>query len=195
MKNRYLFLLISVVIIILITYHLKSDYENSFIVETKEEIKLMHTERDSIFSYVDVTMSNLEYERNEKQFVLDSLDVELYENQKIVNQHLKSIEESKKLHCLLEETNEKLLKEKGKLENSLSDAMKELVDIRKINKVTEEKLETINKEKEVIYNQYSDLQEIYQNNTFIIVDTIYKIDTIYYNKNDIKKIIFKNKGE
>jgi len=188
MKKRYIFLIVSLISVITITYFAKSDYSNTFITETKEEIESLQTERDSIFSYVDETMYNLDNERKEKQFKLDSLDVELYEKQKIVNYHLKSIEKSKKIRYELEESNEKLLKERDILEESLSNVKSELVEVIKLN-------ETITKEKEDIYTQYSDLKQIYQNNTFVVVDTIYKIDTICYTKDEIKKLVLKNRGE
>ena len=188
MKKRYIFLIVSLISVITITYFAKSDYSNTFITETKEEIESLQTERDSIFSYVDETMYNLDNERKEKQFKLDSLDVELYEKQKIVNYHLKSIEKSKKIRYELEESNEKLLKERDILEESLSNVKSELVEVIKLN-------ETITKEKEDIYTQYSDLKQIYQNNTFVVVDTIYKIDTICYTKDEIKKLVLRNRGE
>jgi hypothetical protein len=188
MKKRYIFLIVSLISVVTITYFIKSDYANTFITETKEEIEYLHNEKDSIFSYVDETINNLDIERKEKQFKLDSLDVELYEKQKIVNCHLKSIEESKKIRHELEESNEKLLKERDILEESLSNVKSELVEVIKMN-------ETITKEKEDIYIQYSDLKQIYQNNTFVVVDTIYKIDTICYTKDEIKKLVLKNRGE
>ena len=188
MKKRYIFLIVSLISVVTITYFIKSDYANTFITETKEEIEYLHNEKDSIFSYVDETINNLDTERKEKQFKLDSLDVELYEKQKIVNKHLKSIEESKKLHSLLKETNKNLLKESDVLKENLSTIKSELVEVRKMN-------ETITKEKEDIYIQYSDLKQIYQNNTFVVVDTIYKIDTICYTKDEIKKLVLRNRGE
>jgi len=109
MKNRYLFLLISVIAIILVTYHLKSDYDKSFLKETKEEMIIMHEERDSIFSFVDETMSSLDVERKEKQLMLDSLDKELELKQIIADSYLRSIEKSVSIKAELEEINGNLL--------------------------------------------------------------------------------------
>jgi len=61
-----------------------------------------------------------------------------------------------------------------------------------MNEDTKEKLEVTHKEKEVLYYEYNNLQKIYQENTFIVVDTIYKIDTRYYTKDEIKKLVLKN---
>jgi len=185
MKKRYIFLLISLISVIGITILIKKDYTNLFIEETKEEISVMYNERDSIFSFVDETMSDLELERSEKQNMLDSLDKELIKKQNIVNKFIYSIEENKKLNLSLE--NEKI-----HLESILEETKNKLQDLILINENTKEKLEVTHKEKEMLYNQYNSLQEIYQENTFIVVDTIYKIDTIYYSKDEIKKLVLKN---
>jgi hypothetical protein len=74
----------------------------------------------------------------------------------------------------------------------LEETKNKLQDLIVINENTKEKLEVAHKEKEMLYNQYNSLQEIYQGNTFIVVDTIYKIDTIYYTKDEIKKLVLKN---
>jgi len=185
MKKRYIFLLVSLISVIGITFLIKKDYTNLFIEETKEEISIMHNERDSIFSFVDETMSDLELERLEKQNMLDSLDKELIRKQNIVNKFIYSIEENKKLNLTLE--NEKI-----HLESILEETKNKLQDLILINENTKEKLEVVHKEKEMLYNQYNSLQEIYQENTFIVVDTIYKIDTIYYTKDEIKKLVLKN---
>jgi hypothetical protein len=185
MKKRYIFLLVSLISVIGITILIKKDYTNLFIEETKEEISVMHNERDSIFSFVDETMSDLELERSEKQNMLDSLDKELIKKQNIVKEFIYSIEQNKKLNLTLE--NEKI-----HLESVLEETKNKLQDLIVINENTKEKLEVVHKEKEMLYNQYNSLQEIYQENTFIVVDTIYKIDTIYYTKDEIKKLILKN---
>jgi len=185
MKKRYIFLLVSLISVIGITFLIKKDYTNLFIEETKEEISIMHNERDSIFSFVDETMSDLELERLEKQNMLDSLDKELIRKQNIVNKFIYSIEENKKLNLTLE--NEKI-----HLESILEETKNKLQDLILINENTKEKLEVVHKENEMLYNQYNSLQEIYQENTFIVVDTIYKIDTIYYTKDEIKKLVLKN---
>jgi len=185
MKKRYIFLLVSLISVIGITILIKKDYTNLFIEETKEEISVMHNERDSIFSFVDETMSDLELERSEKQNMLDSLDKELIKKQNIVKEFIYSIEQNKKLNLTLE--NEKI-----HLESVLEETKNKLQDLIVINENTKEKLEVVHKEKEMLYNQYNSLQEIYQENTFIVVDTIYKIDTIYYTKDEIKKLVLKN---
>jgi len=185
MKKRYIFLLVSLISVIGITILIKKDYTNLFIEETKEEISVMHNERDSIFSFVDETMSDLELERSEKQNMLDSLDKELIKKQNIVKEFIYSIEQNKKLNLTLENKNRHL-------NSVLEETKNKLHDIIQINENTKEKLEVAHKEKEMLYNQYNSLQEIYQENTFIVVDTIYKIDTIYYTKDEIKKLVLKN---
>ena len=185
MKKRYIFLLVSLISVIGITILIKKDYTNLFIEETKEEISVMHNERDSIFSFVDGTMSDLELERNEKQNMLDSLDEELIKKQNIVNQFILSIEQNRKLNLTLENKNRHL-------DSILEETKNKLRDLIVINDSTKEKLEIVHKEKEMLYNQYNNLQEIYKKDTFIVVDTIYKIDTIYYTKDEIKKLVLKN---
>lgn len=195
MKKRYIFLIVSLISVVTITYFIKSDYTNTFITETKEEIEYLHNEKDSIFSYVDETINNLDIERKEKQFKLDSLDIELIKKQKIVNQYIKSIEDNKILLQKIEGDNKKLLKEKNNLSSTLVEVNERLVEITDLNEYTQRRLDDVKQEKENIYNQYSDLKEIYQNNTFVVVDTIYKIDTICYTKDEIKKLILRNRGE
>lgn len=185
MKKRYIFLLFSLISVIGITILIKKDYTNLFIEETKEELSVMHNERDSIFSFVDETMTDLDLERSEKQNLLDSLDKELIRKQNIVNKFVYSIEENKKLNLTLENKNRHL-------DSILEETKNKLRDLIVINDSTKEKLEIVHKEKEMLYNQYNNLQEIYKKDTFIVVDTIYKIDTIYYTKDEIKKLVLKN---
>lgn len=185
MKKRYIFLIVSLISVITITFLLKKDYTNLFIVKTKEEISNIHNERDSIFLFVDETLLNLEIERYEKQFMIDSLDVELEKKQKLVNQSIHSIEQNKHLNLTLEKKNKYI-------DSILSETKNKLHDLTIVNENTKKNLEVVNKEKEILYNQYNSLQENYLVNTLIFVDTIYKIDTIYYTKNQIRKLIIEN---
>ena len=185
MKKRYIFLLVSLISVICITILFKKDYTNLFIKETKEEINVMRDERDSIFSFVDQTMSDLELERTEKQNMLDSLDKELIKKQNIVKEFINSIEQNKKLNLTLENKNKYL-------DSILRETKSKLHHISLENMKTKEILEVVHKEKEILYNQYNSLQETYQEKSFIIVDTIYKIDTLYYTKDEIKKLVLKN---
>jgi hypothetical protein len=184
MKNNFLVVLVFLFSTFVIIYSFKENDVDSFIKETKYEVESIERDREVLFEMADKTIEMVESDKKEIQFKLDSLDVELYEKQKIVNSFLRSIKDSEKLKCTLEEQNKILKQEQIQLKESLN-------KILSVNQQTNEKLEKINYEKEFLENQYLNFTKLYNENIYYYVDTVYLIDTLVFRKEDIKKLILK----
>lgn len=192
MKRRYILLIISLVLVVSVTYFLKPNAENEFIKKTQQEVKVMHSGIDSIFITADETMTDLESERNENKFILDSLDTQLVRKNHTVNNHITSLNKIEKLNSILKNKNKQLdstIKELNTLRSSESEQFMNEIEYyinREVKLVIfyKHKIDSLTKENIILNNASSD--------TIYKVDTIYKLDTIYYTKNSIKKIVLRN---
>ena len=187
MKRRYILLIISLVLVVSATYFLKPNSENEFIKKTQRDVKVMHSGIDSIFITADETMTDLELQRNENQCILDSLDNQLLQKKQLVMNQVTSIDKIEKLNLILKNKNKQL------------DSM-----IRELNKIRATESEQfmdeieyyINREVKLVIFYKHKIDSLTKKNIILnnaISDTIYKLDTIYYTKNEIKKLILKNK--
>jgi hypothetical protein len=171
MKRRYIFLIISLVLVVIGTYFMNPTKENKFIETSHREIQIMHSGIDSIFLFVDETMVNLELERNETQFMLDSLDTELVQNKQSITSYRTSINQTDKLNVSLKNKNIQL------------DST--IIELNNIHVIESDRLITaLAREVNMVifYKHMIDSlikQNIVLSNT--VSDTIYKLDTIYYN--------------
>lgn len=116
MKKRYIFLTISLVSVIILTYLLKNDYENTFIVETKKEIGVMQEKQDSIFLFADNVINNVMEQKKEDSTKMSVLD-EMVKKKQIkiedqVTQLKKLVNESNKMKKLAEEERNKAIEMK-----------------------------------------------------------------------------------
>lgn len=191
MKNS-IFTISSLVIVFTLTIYYKNNNSNSLIYKTKKDIRNMRYEKKKVFNLADSTLDQLEIERRERQTILDSMDLELTKKENIVNSFLNSIEQNKKLNSTLTYKNNNLLDEKNELEKSLIVMREQLLELTETNIQTNEILYKVNEEKSKIYNDYIVMKDRYVENTVVIVDTIYQIDTVCYKKEQIKKLVLKN---
>jgi chromosome segregation ATPase len=184
MKNNVLIIIVFILSTFAIIYSFKENDVDTFIKETRKEVETIEKDREVVFEMADKTIEMMESDKKEIQFKLDSLDVELYEKQKIVNSFLRSIKDSEKLKCTLEEQNKILKQEQIQLKESLNKVLDD-------NHQTNEKLEKMYSEKEFLEYQYKNLTKSYDSSIYYHVDTVYIIDTLIYRKEDIKKLILK----
>lgn len=85
MKKSYIFLLVSLFSITFITFILKDDYENVFLDETEKEIKILHKERDSVFSIAKEVLSGISEEKKNNIMLIDSLNGEIENKESLIN--------------------------------------------------------------------------------------------------------------
>jgi hypothetical protein len=113
MKKRYIFLIVSLISVVLLTYLLKEDYETTFITETKKEIDSMHEERDSVFSFADEVLESVTEQKKVDSLKLDNLDNMVKNKQMTIEQQvaeLKSlVKKSNDLKELAEEERNKAI--------------------------------------------------------------------------------------
>lgn len=134
MRKRYIFLMVSLISIILITYFMKSDYDNKFIDEVREEITVMHTERDSVFLIAEEVINDVSERKKNDSMRLGELDYLVKDNQTTIEQQNRELNKmvlkSNELKKLAEEEKEKALE------------MKELSELQKI-KAEKAKIESL----------------------------------------------------
>ena len=113
MKKRYIFLIVSLVLVISITYLLKDDYQSTFIEKTQEEIKDMHQRQDSIFIFADDVLNEAFDRKKEDETKISILDEMVKKKQiKIEDQVVqlkKLVNESNKIKKIAEEERNKAM--------------------------------------------------------------------------------------
>ena len=157
MKKRYIFLLSSLVSIILITYFMESKYNDDFIVDIKEEIVVMHNERDSVFLIAEEVISDISERKKSDSSKINELDYLVKNKQVTIEQQTKELNDltlkSKELKKLVEEEKEKVKE------------MYEVITIEKINseKLKSESLDSLkelNKKYELLKKENTKLKEL-----------------------------------
>jgi hypothetical protein len=187
MKNNIFIITVFLIFSIGIIYSTTKKDVDHFIVETKKDVETIEKDRKKVFEMADQTIEMMDYQKKEMQFKLDSLDVELYEKQKVLNSYINSFEENKRLNFELEKKNKKLLEQYKSIRENLN-------HIVTINQETNQKLEKTYNEKELLKDQYSELSKLQNENKFYYVDTVYMVDTLIYKKEEIKKLKLKDKN-
>lgn len=113
MKKRYIFLIVSLVLVTSITYLLKDDYQSTFIEKTQEEIKDMHQRQDSIFIFADDVLNEAFDRKKEDETKISILDEMVKKKQiKIEDQVIqlkKLVNESNEMKKLAEEERNKAM--------------------------------------------------------------------------------------
>jgi len=189
MKNRLIIIGGLGLIVALFVLFMKENKTNIFITETEKEIEEITIEKEKVFDMADRTLEQLELEREEKELHLEKLDLELSEKEELVKHHLYHIKKNKEISEQLEKRNQELFDLKTKLESELFKTKENLQEVIVINEKTKETLDNVYNEKEDLYNQFKELQKKYINDKLMIRDTIYKIDTVYYTSDQIKKLV------
>ena len=89
MKNRYIFLIVSLILIGSTTYYLDSQKgENIFIVETEGEIISLSKEKDSIFYLVDEVLTHIDDKKKGDSLKLYTLDEKVKTKQITIEEQL-----------------------------------------------------------------------------------------------------------
>lgn len=141
MKRRYIFLIVSLVLVISITYLLKDDYQSTFIKETQKEIDVMHEKQDSIFIFADDVLDNVMEQKKEDSTKMSDLD------EMVKKKQIKIEDQVVQLKKLVNESNK--MKELAEEEKNKAIEMKKMSDLQKIeSEKNREKLMSLIKEKE-----------------------------------------------
>ena len=75
MKKRYVFLIVSLIVIGSLTYYFDSQKkENEFIKETERELDSLNKERDSVFYFADEVLNHIDEQKKSDSLKLSSLD-------------------------------------------------------------------------------------------------------------------------
>lgn len=91
MKKRYIFLIVSLVSVVSITYLLKKDLDNEFIRQTEKEINSMHEERDSVFLFADEVLEGVTEQKKVDSLKLTDLDEKVKNKQMTIEQQVSEL--------------------------------------------------------------------------------------------------------
>tara|TARA_R110000772_G_scaffold87228_3_gene182106 strand:- start:630 stop:1142 length:513 start_codon:yes stop_codon:yes gene_type:complete len=157
--------ILGLVILIVIFNKLKSEEHDKQ--EIKQEIKKFHTTKDSTIRLVDDFVFSYQQKKEIQKKELDSL------NQILVNNKMLSKKEMVELR--------NKIKNKSIIINEIS--QKNIIEKDSI-------IYNTIKQDTIIYDTI--IENTIIRDTFYFTDTLYKIDTIFYKKEDIKRIKFNN---
>jgi chromosome segregation ATPase len=147
---------------------------------------------EDVLQIADDIIFDINSEREKKKILLDSLDSVLkLKNEKIrkSNQKLKDNEEK---ILFLEMEKLKIEEEREELIKIIEKNDSTLVEIKKSTKNLNEIYKKIAQEKKNLEEKYLELSSKYDGSKFIVVDSIYQIDTVFYKSEDVKKIKLRN---
>lgn len=184
MKNKIILVLCSLGLLTFILLS-RDPKINPFVEETKKDIEKLETEAEELFDWADKTVEEVELEKRRREKVIHELDSTIVSSLEKLRLSKMSIEKNKKMNDSLIKENHEYIKQKEFLENLLTEAQKALSE--KVNLLI-----TLEEEHLMLEKRYDYLNSIYQDSKFIVVDTVYQIDTIFYQKDEIKRIVTKN---
>lgn len=147
---------------------------------------------EDVLQIADDIIFDINSEKEKKKILLDSLDSVLkLKNEKITksNQKLKDNEEK---ILFLEMEKLKIEEERKELIKIIEKNDSTLVEIKKSTNNLNEIYKKIVQEKKNLEEKYLELSSKYDGSKFIVVDSIYQIDTVFYKSEDVKKIKLKN---
>jgi hypothetical protein len=147
---------------------------------------------EDVLQIADDIIFDINSEKEKKKILLDSLDSVLkLKNKKITksNQKLKDNEEK---ILFLEMEKLKIEEERKELIKIIEKNDSTLVEIKKSTNNLNEIYKKIVQEKKNLEDKYLELSSKYDGSKFIMVDSIYQIDTVFYKSEDVKKIKLKN---
>jgi hypothetical protein len=197
MKKRYIFLIVSLLVIGSITYYLDSQKkENQFIVETEKELDSLNKEKNNTFHLADEVLNHFDEQKKKDEEKLSSLDDMVKNNQITIEQQVNElkrlVEESNKVKSLAESEKEKAIKVErmAKEQQMVAEQQRmksEMVldSIQKTNKRLLDLNNKLTKENEDLKNKITNLR-----------NTIKSMEKKMYGKNDgDSKSKKKNRGE
>ena len=185
MKNIFLYTFIVLVCGYFTYTYIESKHRHEqMILKTEDELSLIESKQKSVFEMVDEAMMSKAKKEEKKRLSLVSVEDELKRKKYILRKTQSKLDstkieisKNKKYNDSLIELNERLVKEKYKAEISLVESkiiINNLSEVNNLMKVKYDSLECEQKEE-----------------PYVMVDTVYVIDTIFYKKEDIKKFKLK----
>ena len=187
MKNN-IFILLCVAGLITLVLISENSKVNPFLEETKKEIEEIHYEQDSLFIWAEESLENMEKSKLYKKSEIKKLDSLIKESEKKFKISSREVYKNKKINDSLKNELELYLKEKNDLEKELQNKKDEINRIISLNEKQSILINEMEQEQSEIKKMYNELNSIYVESSFVVVDTIYKIDTVFYEKEKIKKI-------
>lgn len=187
MKNKIILILCFVGLLIFVISS-KNSKINPFVEETKVDIKNLEDEKEELFEWADKTMEEVEKQKINREREIYLLDSIIKKNKRTLNNSNLNLAKNRKINDSLKKENIKYIQQKEALEVLLEQVKKSLKEVEEMNKEKTELLKEIYTEKEMLQQEYDYLNSIYQDSKFITVDTVYQIDTLFYKKEDVKKI-------
>jgi hypothetical protein len=185
MKNIFLYTFIVLVCGYFTYTYIESKHRHEqMILKTEDELSLIESKQKSVFEMVDEAMMSKAKKEEKMRLGLDSLEDELKRKMYILRKTQAKLDstkieisKNKKYNDSLIELNEKLVKEKYKAEISLVESKIIINNLSETNNLMKVK--------------YDSLECEQKKEPYIMVDTVYVIDTIFYKKEDIKKFKLK----
>lgn len=191
MKNLLWFIVLTTILGSFIYLYVEDKVENEKIL-AELKIELKEIGDGEIPQVADNVIVNLNKEKKEKKVLLDSLDLIIENKNKRLKSSNKKLKENEEKIIFLELERRRVDEEKEELNRMLEKNDSTLVEIENsVNKLTEI-YEKITQEKVVLEKKYTELLLKYDGSKFILVDSIYQIDTIFYKPKDVKKIKLRN---
>lgn len=178
MKTK-LFYISSIISIILFISFLKQKDEINHKIQNKIELNKLKSDKQKIFILADKTLKKINSDKKDTQQLLDSLSLKVIQKQNEMKYISLEIEKNK-----LE--NESLNNKKMELENLLSETKQKLEESIKNNEKSQKTICEITEEKNYLEHQMD--YYVGRDNSYIVFDTIYQIDTIFYTRDEIKTL-------
>jgi chromosome segregation ATPase len=191
MKNKIILILCFIGLLIFVISS-KNSKINPFVEETKVDIKNLESEKEELFEWADKTMQEVEQQKLDREHEIYVLDSIINKNKRTLNNSNLNLAKNKKINDSLKKENAKYIQQKEALEVLLEQVKSSLKEVKEMNEEKAELLKEIYAEKEMLQQEYDYLNSIYQDSKFTVVDTVYQIDTLFYNKEDVKKIKIKS---
>lgn len=191
MKKVFWFILLTTVLGSFIYLYVDDKVKNErMLKDLKTELKEVNNEE--IFQVADDIIFDINKEKERKKNLLDSLDLILKTKSKKLKDSNKRLKENEEKIIFLELEKEKIEKEKEELNKIVEKNDSTLVEIEKsINKLNKVYNQIV-QEKKTLEEKYLELSSKYDGSKFIVVDSVYQIDTIFYKSEDVKRIKLKN---
>ena len=191
MKNKIILVLCFIGLLVFI-FLSKDPKINPFVEKTKKDIEKLETEKEELFDWADKTMEEVELEKQKSKKVLHELDSTIKNDIKKLELSKLSIKKNRIINDSLVKENREYTKQKEFLEALLTEAQKTLSEKVNLLLTLEENHLILEERHLILEERYGYLNSIYQDSRFIVVDTVYQIDTVFYQQNEIKKIVIKN---
>ena len=191
MKKRYFVIAMALFLVGYIVL-LKGTEETLIVSTVQDDMEIIKNEKDSIIGLTN-DIKDKAYQNKEELEILDGTlrekDIILIEKNKDIQEYIKKLK-----NLLLESEDMRKLADSARVD---SEKIRRLYEQEKIEHLEDDE-EDLKKNKE-LENKYKNLLEELEelkslrDSSVTITDTVYKIDTVFYKSDEIKKIKLKDK--